>query len=434
LGLDFMLTFRALYFNLSLNLQDWDLIIYDANSVSPTPTQPVLIEHLENGGKLLMRDLAFRFPDGYLSEDYPLWGYLGFNGRGPEARITDGPPPVYFWEIYHTLFKRPVDFGTDYIDSALNYYVTDWTSVMLYENATALAGISPSQGENMSAIIECANGQAICNMFSISQYYDDTDDSTYSDNYELWLNEIAYIMRPTIEDPGNLVFEIQGPEGGFYWTAHSYAPGDYQVKRDSAIINTQVWDGSPIFVSISGLAVGTYEFQLTVRDHVAYRADDYINVTIEDHIAPDWIIGPTDELLRPGEPFSQQLSASDPSGIGGWYVNDTTNFDITLTGLLTNNTILELGDYGLSVSVEDSFGNIRDYSIRIRVYPSTTTTVSSPTTTTPSIAPTSEPTSSTSTSTPTGGPVDNTVIIIILIVAGAGLIIIVIIVMKKRGG
>ena len=43
LGLEFMLTFMAPYFNLSLNLQQWDLIISDANSVSPLPLHSFLL-------------------------------------------------------------------------------------------------------------------------------------------------------------------------------------------------------------------------------------------------------------------------------------------------------------------------------------------------------------------------------------------------------
>ncbi len=279
LGVDYMLTFDPHYFNLSLNLQEWDLVISDANGYSPVVNYRFILEHLENGGKLIMRDFFFRHLNGTAGYDLALFPYIGFEGANDS--ITTGAPTVYMWDVYHDVFNRPVDFAVDHFDSTANFYVTDFANVTLLGNATAIAGITPSPEVNQSAIILGVEGRALCNMFSISQYYDDFDESTYPDNYELWLNEIAYMMKPTIDSPGDLVFEV-GSSSEPTWVAHSYAPSDYQIKRDSVIIATHVWDGSSISVDISSLAVGVYEFDLMVRDHVGYRADDTITITIEE--------------------------------------------------------------------------------------------------------------------------------------------------------
>ncbi len=282
LGIEFMLTFDRDYFNLSLNSQDWDLVISDANGGSGTPVANYrfILEHLENGGKLIMRDFWFKQVNGTSGYDLSLFTYMGFEGAGAVG-IISGAPTVYMWDVYHDVFNRPVDFAVDHFESTANFYVTDWANVTLLGNATAIAGITPSPEVNQSAIILGVEGRALCNMFSISQYFDDFDDSTYADNYELWLNEIAFMMKPTIDSPGDLVLEV-GSLSEPTWVAHSYAPSDYQLKRDSVIIATHVWDGSPISVDISGLSVGVYEFELMVRDHVGYRADDTITVTIEE--------------------------------------------------------------------------------------------------------------------------------------------------------
>jgi hypothetical protein len=419
LGINFMLTWEPLYFNLSLNSRDWDMVVYDANSLSAAVDGEFIQAHLENGGRLIMRDFAFR------NDNYPLWHYIGFQGCGSNERIIDGAPSIYMWDEFHNVFNRPVDFAVDHFDSTANDYVTDWTNVTVLGNATAIAGITPTTEVNQSAILLGANGQALCNMFSISQYHDDFDDSTYPDNFELWLNEIAYMMRPTIDSPGNLNIELGGAVSEFTWTPHSYAPGDYQIKRNSAIIATHVWDGSPITVDISGLSIGLYEFQLMVRDHVGYRTDDIINVTIEDTLAPVWIVEPIDQTLDYGAALSQQLSASDPSGIGGWYVNDTTNFAINLAGLLTNNTFLETGEYGLTVSVEDTFGHIVHLTVTIAVSPDSPATTTEPTT------PTDTSTSPTSSTEPPPGDGDITMILIIVGVGGFVMIVIIIIMKKK---
>jgi hypothetical protein len=314
LGIEFMLTFDYLYFNLSMQMQEWDLIICDANSQSSVVNYRFILDHLENGGKLIMRDFLFRAPNGTNGWDLSLYTYIGFEGAGWDERITDGAPTVYMWDEYHNVFDRPIDFSVDRFESTANFYTTDWTNVTLHANATAIAGITPTPEINQSAIIIGAEGRALCNLFSISQYYDDYDQSTYSDNFELWLNEIAYMMRPTI-DPLDDFSVVQGTLS-FEWVGHSYAPADYQVKRDSAIIATHVWDGSPITVDISGLTVGTYVFELMVRDHVGYRADDMVIVTIEEPpTTPEPTTTPTSPTTPPPGDLTMILIIAAVAGV-----------------------------------------------------------------------------------------------------------------------
>jgi hypothetical protein len=292
LDIEFMLTFDRDYFNLSLNSRDWELVISDANSASPVVNYGFILDHLMNGGKLIMRDFLFRYPNGSNGWDLSLYTYMGFEGAGATAFITSGAPTVYMWDDQHSVFDRPVDFAVDRFESTANFYTTDFTNVTLHANATAIAGITPTPEVNQSAIVLGAGGRALCNMFSISQYTDDYDESTYADNFEIWLNEIAYMMRPTIESPGDLVFDL-GEYDELLWNAYSYGPSDYQIKRDSVIIATQAWDGSTVTLDISSLPVGVYEFELTVRDIFAYQAEDTITVTIEEPPTPTTPTEPT---------------------------------------------------------------------------------------------------------------------------------------------
>ncbi len=281
LGIEFMLTYDYLYFNLSMQLQEWDLIILDSNQQSSVVNYRFILEHLENGGKLIMRDFIFRYPNGSNGWDLSLFPYIGFEGAGATELITTGAPTVFMWDESHNVFDRPVNFAVDRFESTANFFSTDWTNVTLLGNATAIAGITPTPEVNQSAIVLGVEGRALCNMFSISQYYDDYDSSGYADNFELWLNEIAYMMQPTIESPGDLEFDLAGSSLDFEWPADSYAPGNYIVKRDTVIITNQVWDG-PIIVDVSGLSVGVYEFELIVSDIFEYHATDTISVTIVD--------------------------------------------------------------------------------------------------------------------------------------------------------
>jgi hypothetical protein len=97
----------------------------------------------------------------YFYDDQSFWNYLGFEGRRLSERILSGAPPIYLWENYHELFDNPVDFSVDQFNSTANYYVTDWTSVKLYSNATALADITPTTENNQSALVLGVEGRAL---------------------------------------------------------------------------------------------------------------------------------------------------------------------------------------------------------------------------------------------------------------------------------
>jgi hypothetical protein len=127
-----------------------------------------------------------------------------------------------------------------------------------------------------------------------------------------------------------------------------------------------------------------------------------------------------DQDYSEGESISYQMEAWDATGILGWLVNDTSNFQITTTGLLTNNTILPVGTYGLNITISDNGHPAWNYNskvISITVLPVTTT----------------QPTTSTDTSTsppPNGVPSDLTIILIMG--GGIAVVVIIAIIIKSR--
>jgi len=106
----------------------------------------------------------------------------------------------------------------------------------------------------------------------------------------------------------------------------------------------------------------------------------------------------TDQHLEYGEELEFQLSAFDLSGIDHWILNDTLNFDISLTGRITNKVDLKSGTYNLLVSVLDPYENILSAEFTVFVAEVVTTTTTSTTSTT-----TSTTTTTTSTNPPPVG-------------------------------
>jgi hypothetical protein len=83
------------------------------------------------------------------------------------------------------------------------------------------------------------------------------------------------------------------------------------------------------------------------------------NIEVRDYVFPDYdtipeFVEASNQEYYEGEVVSYQMEAWDPSGISNWLVNDTTNFQISSTGLLTNNTALSSGFYYLNITVVDN--------------------------------------------------------------------------------
>ena len=273
LGVDYYMSNDRDYFNESLGLQSWELVIIDANYYSPTNSYSLIRDHLESGGKLIWRDFMFR----YSSYD-SMWNYLGFSGL--DSSITSGPPSVYLWDPDHSIFNLPVDYGADNITTSDNVFNTDFTYVSLLDNATALAGISSSYDENQSAIVLSVGGRAICNQFSITQYLDDTDDSTYADGFEIWMNEIAYMLKPTINHPSDIEYTEGATGNAIAWIGNSKLPFEYNIKMNGTTIASGGWSGGTINYNIDGLTNGTYIYSITLFDRAGYSISDAVTVSV----------------------------------------------------------------------------------------------------------------------------------------------------------
>ncbi len=243
----------------------------------------------------------------------------------------------------------------------------------------------------------------------------DIGDNTVSDTVFV---SVVDTTPPTIDSPSDVNYELGTTGNSITWTPSDLDPDHYELYQNDSLLGSWVWDGSPIVVDVDGLGVSTYNYTLTVYDVGDNTISDTVFVSVEDTTPPDWVVSPSDQSIDYGQALEYQLQATDLSGIGAWYVNDTANFAISGTGLVTNESILEVGDYGLNISVEDIYGNTRSFTIRIRVLSSTTTTTTTTTTTE-------------TTSTEEIPPLDPMVLVIVIGI-GAGVIVIIIIVAIKR--
>jgi len=62
-------------------------------------------------------------------------------------------------------------------------------------------------------------------------------------------------------------------------------------------------------------------------------------------------------IVEYSAPFALNLNATCSQGIDSWSVNDTAHFNIDSQGVLTNISILDIGQYPLEIVVNDTLGN-----------------------------------------------------------------------------
>ncbi|MFX1280959.1 MAG: DUF4350 domain-containing protein, partial [Promethearchaeota archaeon] len=192
LKLPFYLTFTWSYFNLSLNLKDWKLVIIDNPWYFDTSYFDDIVEYLEDDGRLIMSSY-------YATVSHQLWAEMGIANA---ASLPDSVP-LHIWDDSHDIFNTPLDFGLTQYTPVIDYG-TEGNLLTVFPNATALAGYTVSETADNALIVLRNDKKTLYNGYLIDQFTSDTDDSTYPDNFELWLNEIAYMWKFTASSKGGI--------------------------------------------------------------------------------------------------------------------------------------------------------------------------------------------------------------------------------------
>ena len=256
LRIKYLLTFEPEYFNLSLTENSWELVIIDNaydGGLFDTYTNETL-SYVKNGGFLILSTWEYHH-----SENNQLWSYLGFE-YGGNTYAT--PPTIYVWNSTHPIFKSPNTYMANNITTSWDYVLVDCANVTIYDNATAIAGLSPSPSKTNATLILGANGHAIINTMLLTEYYDDTDDSTYPDAFEIWENEIDYLFKRSTDDTppvvGTPIQEPITPEADEPVSIRVNVTDDLSGVAE-VILSYKVDDGEWINVTMDSLGNNTYE-------------------------------------------------------------------------------------------------------------------------------------------------------------------------------
>jgi len=137
----------------------------------------------------------------------------------------------------------------------------------------------------------------------------------------------------------------------------------------------------------SNLSIGTYTYQAFAKDNLENINETetrYLTIESDEDIeAPTWSPLHSNQTVEYLTAFSYGVNAIDNVEIDTYYIDDTSNFKInSSTGLIENKTFLSVGEYPLTISVNDTSGNENSANITIIIQDTTapTITIVSPTT------------------------------------------------------
>ncbi len=166
--------------------------------------------------------------------------------------------------------------------------------------------------------------------------------------------------------PAPIDFEILETGNVIIWEASALNPSHYEVFVDSVSVLVENWDGNNIEYLADGLSHGLHTIEIEVYHISGHSTGNSTTAAIED-LTPPSIDGPSHINIVLGDRVSEHYTATDPSGIEGWQVNDTVNFAIDSNGVLTGITDLPVGEYTIRIEVSDIFGHIASLDVIITV-------------------------------------------------------------------
>ncbi len=287
LGLNFYLTWSSDYLESAIVSNPWSLVIVDEANFDASGAYDGIIEYIDTGGRIVMSSWGMNY-----YPDNPLWAQFGV----AFSEQWDDDDPAYIWNTTHPIFNMPIDYGALILQGS-GLYTDDGDKIHVFDNATALAGYSTSESENNSGIVLRNDGQTLFNSYIISGLLDDFDDSTYIDAFELWLNEIGYMMRPSINAPSDITYEEDSTGHHITWSPTSWSPNAYTVDINGTVAENEFWNGSNIVFDADGLDPGLHAVKITINDTIGYSASDIVLVNVTEKTITTTTTTTTTDLL-----------------------------------------------------------------------------------------------------------------------------------------
>ena len=186
--------------------------------------------------------------------------------------------------------------------------------------------------------------------------------------------------KPYVNRPGDIIFEEGVPGRSIDWTPTDLYPSTYEILRNGNPILSNLWDGSPISISLDSLSAGSYNYTLILIDTSGNLEVDTVLVTVLDS-APPVIDSPSNIVYEAGtEGHNITWNPSDAHPDWYWIYRNSTLVDsgawdggditITVNGLV-------VGVYNFTLVISDDTGNFADDTVYVTCVDTTPPTIES---------------------------------------------------------
>ncbi len=391
-------------------------------SIAPTinDIEEILYEEDETGNKLRWTpsdahpDFYEIFRDGTLIKTGVWYGF------GIEISVDGLSPDTYNYTIL--VYDSAGNFAVDSAYVVVTTKVSDWTpptvdspNDVIYEEGLLCGWIEwhpddlhphsyrvlrngsiVQSGTWDGSSIRIGVGGLPVGSYNYTLIVTDSYSNWACDSVMVIVNDAEIDVTPPWIEPHENVTYTEGNLGNsIYWIIWESNPHSYEIKRDSAIIRSGVWDGSNISVNIDMLAADIYYYQLTVEDTSGNVSNSTVEVNVipqgtgteQDESSPSPSAGPT--ISHP-EDFSYEENSKGHSILWSAGSLDPLSYAIYRNGLLLEGGIwagddigtdvdgLAPGLYEFTLVVTESGGTSASDSVFVTVETSTPPSVTGP--------------------------------------------------------
>lgn len=147
-------------------------------------------------------------------------------------------------------------------------------------------------------IVQSIDGLAI-GVYNFTVLVTDTSGNSISDEV---IVTVIIPPEPTIDHPPDQMIAEGSATNKIDWSPDDVDPSRYEIWRDMVLIKSGLWNSSSEIISISvdGLSVGTYVYEIIVYDVANHTASDSVIVTVYDGSIPT-IDTPSDIVIDEGD-------------------------------------------------------------------------------------------------------------------------------------
>lgn len=165
----------------------------------------------------------------------------------------------------------------------------------------------------------------------------------------------------------NVTYQLGSEDNFLDWNCSALNGWKFMAYKDGLSYFNDSWDGKAVQLDVDGFSLG--EFNVTVFFyHISgYHVNATAFVTVIDTRGPSWATTPENQIVEFGSRFEYDVDAIDPSGVDTYWINSTYWFSIDADGVITNNIPLDISNYHIQISVNDTLGHTTTYTITISV-------------------------------------------------------------------